>query len=261
VADHDPATPLERPSIPGHPPLAWLDLTLETLPENLALDEALLSAAEDGAGPCVRVWEWPRVAVVLGASGRIAEDVHLQHCQADGVSLARRSSGGGTVLLGPGALNLNVVLPLDAAPGLAAVEHAQAFVLGRLAASLRDLTGLPVEVQGSGDLTLHDRKVAGSAQRRLRRSFLVHTSILYDFRLENVSRYLAEPRRQPAYREGRDHGAFVANLPVPRPQLLQAIQEAWIGVPRPPRTALFDPARVRQLVQEKFGDPAWIERF
>ena len=51
-----------------------LDLMSPSLAENLALDEALLLAAECGDGAEVlRFWEWPTPAVVLDTSGRLAE--------------------------------------------------------------------------------------------------------------------------------------------------------------------------------------------
>ena len=38
----------------------FVDITLSTLNENLALDEALLLEAEAGrSGEVLRVWEWP----------------------------------------------------------------------------------------------------------------------------------------------------------------------------------------------------------
>src|SRR4051794_8509460 len=98
----------------------WLDLTLPTLAENLALDEALLLEAESGqGGEVLRVWEWPTYAVVLGAAGKVADDVDTTACAADGIPLGRRSSGGGTVLLGPGCLLYALVLRYDRAPELA----------------------------------------------------------------------------------------------------------------------------------------------
>src|SRR5262249_28452965 len=134
--------------------VGYLDHTEPDIARNLALDEALLVAAEErGAGPALRVWEPSSLAVVLGASSRLYDDVDVSACQADGVAIARRSSGGGTVVVGPGTLNVTVVLPSDAAPGLQAVDTAQAFVLGRTARALRRL-GPPVEVRGHGDLTL-----------------------------------------------------------------------------------------------------------
>jgi lipoate-protein ligase A len=241
--------------------LGYLDLTLPGIEANLALDEALLNAAEEGTGgPVLRVWESPTFAVVLGASNRWREEVRVEACRADGVQVVRRSSGGGAVVIGPGALNVAVVLPADAAPGLEAVDRAQAYVLERFAGSLRDL-GYPVEVLGSGDLTMGRRKFAGSAQRRLRHHFLVHCTILYRFPLDRIARYLAPPARQPSYREGRSHEDFVRNLDLPRDRLMMAIRSAWLPGDRPAAVPPVPEAMVEQLVATKFGDPAWIERF
>jgi lipoate-protein ligase A len=132
-------------------------------------------------------------------------------------------------------------------------------VLQRLAAAVRAL-GPPVVVLGSGDLTLQRRKVAGSAQRRLRHHFLVHATILYRFPLDRIARYLGPPRRQPAYREGRAHEDFVANLDLPRAALVAAIGAAWLPPDRPIVEAEVPQALVAHLVATKFGDPAWVDR-
>src|SRR6476646_5170804 len=74
--------------------MRFLDLTLPDTAANLALDEALLVAAEErGAGPSLRLWEAAKLAVVMGASGRRLEDVRVANCGADGVAVARRASG------------------------------------------------------------------------------------------------------------------------------------------------------------------------
>src|SRR6478735_8844240 len=115
----------------------FLDQTLDTLNENLALDEALLLDAEAGdGGEVLRVWEWPRPAVVLGAGGRIADDVDVAACDRDGVPLARRSSGGGTVLLGPGCLLYSLVLRYDRAPELRDIRKSYHWILERVVEAL-----------------------------------------------------------------------------------------------------------------------------
>ena len=239
--------------------MLFLDRTLTTIEEDLALDEALLVEAEEGRSwPLVRVWERPEPAVVLGASGRLLQDVVVEACRVDGVPIARRSSGGGTVVVGPGALNFAVVLPRGFAPGLDAVDRAQSFVLERLADALRE-RGVPVEVLGSGDLTVDRRKVSGSAQRRLREHFLVHATVLYDFPLEWISRYTRLPDRQPAYRESRSHDDFVANLDVSRSELVAALRTAW-GVDPESAEPKVPSQLVAALVADKYGDHAWVGR-
>ena len=111
-----------------------------------------------------------------------------------------------------------------------------------------------------GDLTLGLRKFSGSAQRRLRRHFLVHATILYQFDLEAIVRYTGQPRRQPTYREGRSHEDFLVNLNLSRGRLVGAIRSAWLP-PGPPRVHAQIPEEVvRELVRTKFAARDWIER-
>lgn len=240
--------------------MRYLDLTLPSIAENLALDEALLASADEhDLGAVVRIWEPMSLAVVLGASGRMLKDVDVDRCREEGVAIARRSSGGGTVLVGPGTLNVTVVLPIKAEAGLGAVDKAQKYVLDRLAEQLR-AQGPPVEVLGQGDLTIERRKFSGSAQRRLRDYFLVHATILYAFPLDLVWKYTREPERQPDYREKRSHEDFLVNLDLPREKLVDAVQLAWLGEERRSRPVEVPMELVKRLTSEKFSDPAWVER-
>jgi lipoate-protein ligase A len=185
--------------------------------------------------------------------------VRLDTCQAELVPVFRRSSGGGTVVIGPGALNVTLVLPLDAGTGLGAVEVAQRFALEPIANGLDALIS-PVRLQGSSDLTLRDRKFGGSAQRRLRRYFMVHASLLFDMDLARLERYLSIPHRQPDYRGGRTHADFVTNLPLPRADILRVVRRVW-EAEKPLREEEVPWERTTRLMQSKFNDTSWVARF
>jgi len=136
----------------GPPGIGLLDLTMRTPEENLALDEALLASAEGGAGPAserevLRFWESPEPFVVLGVSEKLS-GVKLDACEAAGVPVLRRSSGGGTVVQGPGCLNVALILSLEARASLRDVTRSYAEVLGRTASAL----GPEVEAAGTSDL-------------------------------------------------------------------------------------------------------------
>lgn len=244
--------------------MRFLDYSEREITANLAIDDALLQEAEDcEVAPILRVWEQPDFAVVLGASGRIAEDVRREACEADGVPLARRSSGGGTVLVGPGALNFAIVLPIGFDPSFAAVDLAQKWILARSAEGLNRFRpgGSPrIEVLGSGDLTIDRRKISGSAQRRLRKHLLVHATFLHDFPLDKIGRYLAAPRRQPDYREGRPHSTFLANDRTPRASLVEGLRWAWQAdeFESVPSESILKSAR--ELADVKLARSEWIER-
>jgi lipoate-protein ligase A len=234
-----------------------LDLTLPTLAENLALDEALLLDAEGGkGGQLLRLWEWPGYAVVLGAACNLAEDVDEPSCRRDQVPILRRASGGGTVLLGRGCLLFSLVLPYKHAPELAGIRSSCRFILGRIAAVLADV--LPdVQVAGTSDLASGGRKLSGNAQQRKRRHLLHHGSILYDFDLDTVGLYLRQPPRQPAYREGRNHQDFLMNLPLAREDIQQRLQACWSATKA---LDCWPRERTQQLVGEKYGNTEWIRR-
>ena len=164
------------------------------------------------------------------------------------------------MLIGPGALNVTLVLPSSAAPGLAAVDCAQRFVLERLAAALSTAEEA-VTVLGSGDLTLGNRKFAGSAQRRLKHWFLVHLSIMYDFPIAPIVRYTRAPRRQPGYRAGRSHESFLTNIDLSRDALLASVRACWLPTGNAMTPCEVPSCLVENLVVTRFGDPIWVTRF
>jgi lipoate-protein ligase A len=234
-----------------------LDLTLATLPENLALDEALLLGAESGeVGEILRFWEWPSPAVVLGAGGRIADEVEEAACTADGVPVLRRSSGGGTVLLGKGCLLFSLVLSYERSPLLREVRSSYCYILGILREALADL--LPgVACAGTSDLAAAGLKFSGNSQQRKRNSLLHHGTLLYAFDSCLLSRYLRQPPRQPEYRAGRDHKAFVRNLPVTAEELRRRLRIAW-GIQE--ATNSWPADVVQRLVAKKYSRTEWNQR-
>ena len=236
--------------------MQFLDLTLPTLEENLALDEALLQAAEAAGGAeFLRLWESSQYGVVLGRNCRLSQDVWTDRCLADDVALQRRVSGGGTVLLGPGCLNYSLVLRYDRAPDLESVPHAFDYVLRRMQFAIGTCK-LECRVVGT-DLVVGDRKIGGSAQRRQHTHLLHHGTILYSFELTRIPRYLREPPRQPEHRKRRDHLSFVINLPVSVCELRKAIVEVWNADPAGP-FELED--QVATLVAQRYADARWVQR-
>src|SRR5438874_3390218 len=120
-----------RVQLLGNPPMHFLEVTLPTLAENLALDEALLLEAESRRGTeILRLWEWPGPGVILGSGCWLAADVDEPACRAAGVPILRRSSGGGTVLLGTGCLCYSLVLSYDRSPALLGVRSSYINILG-----------------------------------------------------------------------------------------------------------------------------------
>jgi lipoate-protein ligase A len=237
--------------------MRFLDLTLPSLAENLALDEALLLAAEEGhGGEMLRLWEWPRPAVVLGSGCRLADDVDESACVADGVPILRRSSGGGTVLLGTGCLLYSLIMSYSRDPDLSEIRSSYRFLLGRIGRALEEGTGR-IEQAGISDLILDGRKFSGTAQQRKRSYLLHHGTLLYAFDLTLLPRYLRQPIRQPEYRAGRDHMAFVRNLPQSGPELKRRLRKLWNTTDEPIAWPIEE---TRRLAAEKYDSTEWTRR-
>ncbi|MFN0069126.1 MAG: biotin/lipoate A/B protein ligase family protein [Limisphaerales bacterium] len=238
--------------------MLFLARTLPTPAENLALDEALLDHAEAAPGfAALRVYEAPAPFVVVGYGNAIRAEVNVAACGASGIPVLRRCSGGGTVVLGPGCLGYALVLPLAGRPELATITDANRWIMRRHADALSRLLGRPVEVEGHTDLVAEGRKFSGNAQRRRRGALLFHGTLLCRFDLGLVTRLLRHPTVEPAYREGRPHESFVANLEVPPALLAAALATEWGATPSAGPDLSVGTAA---LVAAQYGSEAWVWR-
>ncbi len=102
-----------------------LEITLPTPAENLALDEALLLAAEESghAQEVLRLWEPASPMVVVGRASRVTEEVDVDACRELDIPIFRRSSGGATIITGPGCLMYAVVLGYEHRPQLRMIDE------------------------------------------------------------------------------------------------------------------------------------------
>jgi len=232
-----------------------LDLTLETPEDNLALDEALLDEADEASRPAevLRIWESPHPIVVVGRSSRVAAEVDDGQCHRRGIPILRRSSGGASVVVGPGCLMYSVVLSCVHRPQLRMISEAHRLVLGVLADSLGAVVS-DVRPLGTSDLTLGDRKFSGNSMRSKRTHLLYHGTLLYDFPLHLISTCLRVAPRQPEYRQSRNHAEFVTNLPATAAGLRTALVEGWNA-----REALdeWPRGKTQELVETKYSKKEW----
>ncbi len=234
------------------------DHTSEAPAENLALDEVLIVGAEAGKfGEVLRLWESPVYFVVLGAGGAVDKEADTAACDAAGVPILRRCSGGGTVVQGPGCLNYTLLLDRDARPEMGTIEHTNTHVLARVAHALEHC-GVPVKVDGISDLTVDGLKFSGNAQRRRKRWILFHGTVLHSFDLALIAKYLREPEKQPDYRHHRSHRDFVTNVVLDPVQFKRELAKYWGA--EGDLTA-WPEAEMQKLVDEKYRTEKWNRAF
>ena len=266
----------------------FLNDRTSTAEELLARDEGLLDAMEMVASEisgeevesplltegieALRIWEFDRPVVVLGRSSRISEEVDATRCEEEGVRVLRRSSGGATILAGPGCLMYSVLIDYRSRPGWRMLDAAHQEVMSKLGrATQRSLDNFGinkrVKWQGTCDLTIDNKKFSGNALRCRKNFMIYHGTILLQMPLEQISKYLLQPPRQPEYRLRRDHLSFVCNLldedssdfSAFRTDLIQSLVLEW-GAYKSICEFPYHDVWLRQskdLLDRKYSNPNW----
>ncbi|MEN8183471.1 MAG: octanoyltransferase [Myxococcota bacterium] len=156
---------------------------------NMGVDEALLAGAARGQ-PSLRVYRWDGPWLSLGYAQPLDRERRVA-CEAAGVAIVRRVTGGRAVLHG-GDLTYAVAAPLRWAPG--DVGRSYALIAGGLLAAMRRL-GLEAACvaptpgarrapdfdcfasAGGHEIVCDGLKLCGSAQRRTAAALLQHGSL------------------------------------------------------------------------------------
>jgi lipoate-protein ligase A len=238
----------------------YLDQTWSTAAENLAVDEALLDAAEAGeTGEVLRFWEARDPFVVLGHSNRLERETFSEACAKLNVPILRRCSGGGAVLQAPGVLSYALILGLAERPELENVTSANRHIMTTNAAALSELLRCRIQVRGITDLALNNRKVSGNSQRRRRHFILFHGTLLLKPDLGLMEQLLRMPSRKPDYRDTRSHSDFLGAIPAQAEDLKTALRHAWNATST--HELKPSPARVAHLVAAKYTLNTWNRKF
>lgn len=239
--------------------MQFLNLTLPSLAENLALDDALLKTADEmaleqrTASELLRVWQTNELGVVVGRSSRTADEVFLDRARKLNIPVMRRCSGGATVVIGPGCLMYTLLIDLRARPALRMLDEVHHYVMDRMLQAIQPI--LPsVSSSGTCDLVFNNRKFSGNSLKVGRNWTLYHGTVLFDMQLSWLDQLLRHPPREPAYRQGRRHSEFVTNIQVDGPSLIQALRRVWLAEEELEQYPL---RLVHELVESRYSQSSW----
>ena len=227
----------------------------------MALDEALLEAAQSEGMATLRFYSWREPTLSLGYF-QAAADRGLHPASAD-CALVRRASGGGAILHDC-ELTYSIALPhghllaLRAQDLYEAVHESLIETLAEMGIAATRFDGprrsvdqpfLCFERREPGDVIAGRMKIGGSAQRRQRGAVLQHGSVLL-----GRSKFALE---LPGIRE-----LFSAEVNI------EMLRQAWL--PRLAKPLSMDISewtvpdsiirQAREIAQKKFGDASWTKR-
>jgi lipoate-protein ligase A len=232
----------------------------------MALEEVLLERLIAGRrGPTLRFWEWTEPALVLGSHQVLANEVDGKAAGELGFTVARRMSGGGTMIVEPGrAITYSLYAPASVVAGLSFVQSF-AFLDGWVVECLRGLR-VPAGYRPINDLVSPEGKIGGAAQARRRGFVLHHTAIAFAMEPSLVTRLIRLGRPPVSPRGLRSAEREVSPLDrwlgLDRDQVVRELADCF-GRGHPTTTGVVSPgelADARDLAERKYATAEWLDR-
>jgi lipoate-protein ligase A len=207
-------------------------------------------------------------SVIVGKYQDMEAALRIDRCKARGIEYNRRSTGGGTVIMGPEIVALGLGINVDY-PGLKKGVGGVFESLSRVLIRALDRVGIRAYFQPKNDLEVGGRKIAGlSAASEANTCLLFHTSLLVDFDVALMTDIMNTPvikladkgyncfsQRMTTVRDelGRD-------LPVE--EMIQAIQRAFEAefdiVFKEDSPNEWEQQTVRRFIEERYTQDEWI---
>ena len=236
--------------------------------EGLAMDDTLArSVAHNQSPPILHLYTF-MPSVNVGKYQDIETALKLDRCRARGIEYSRRSTGGGTVIMGPDIVALGLGINVDypgLKKGVGGVFESLSLVLIR---ALKKL-GIHAYFQPKNDLEVAGKKIAGlSAASEEGRSLLFHTSLLVDFDVALMTDIMNTPliklhdkgyncfsQRMTTLRE-----ELVRNISIK--EVMEAVEDAFeyefnihLKEDAPDE---WERKTVHRLIDERYINPEWI---
>ena len=142
----------------------------------LSMEDYLAQNMEDD--DLLMLWQ-VEPSVIYGRNQVVENEVNLDYCREHGIQVYQRKSGGGCVYADRDNLMLSMVT----------TEENVGFAFNRFVTMvLLVLRKMGIEATGTtnNDIMIGDRKLCGTACRKMPRGCIVHSTMLYDTNMEHM---------------------------------------------------------------------------
>ena len=244
---------------------------------NMAIDEAMLLTQKASFQPTLRFYDWLRPAFTFGYFQRLSEEVDVGACDAHGIELVRRMTGGGTVIHGWDVTYTVIVphgsgtFPQDISAAYRAISDCLISGLQRLGIdvahqvekpTMDDAPNICLTNPAQYDTLLNEKKIAGVSQRRNRTGVMYQGYIALDLPRSDI---LALASRQVSFHQVAAGRSTAINQsrssPIYRNQLEDAVAVGFeetldvrfIGTELLPQ----EMETAQSLAQSKYGSAEW----
>jgi lipoate-protein ligase A len=236
--------------------------------EGLATDDTLARAVfERGSPPILHLYTFVPSAIV-GKYQDIRAALRLERCREQGVEYNRRSTGGGTVIMGPEVVALGLGISMDypgLKPGVGGIFESLSQVLIRAL----DRFGVRAAFRPKNDLEVNGRKIAGlSAANEAGKSILFHTSLLVNFDIPLMADIMNTPLIKI---QDKGYSCFSQRMTTVREEtrrpigvkeviaaILEGFEEVFAIRFKPDQPDPWEQATVDRLIEERYTRDDWI---
>jgi lipoate-protein ligase A len=217
-----------------------------------AADEALAISCGHGGGNALHFYRREPPAVSMGYFRKANEDVNLEECEALGVMVVRRSSGGGSIYTDKNQLIFSLV---SKTPLGTNVDETFSSVCGCLINALEDC-GITATYKPPNDVLVNDKKISGSALSKKKNATIIHSTLILKLDLNRVQRVL--PSAKPSYISSIENECgFVPKLGAIKAALKNAMSNMFGMEFQSTEFTKLEGELIGELVENKYGTHAW----
>jgi lipoate-protein ligase A len=222
----------------------------------LAAEEFFLKNYEEDL---FMVWQSHNVVVVGKHQNALAE-INYRYVRENGIKVARRISGGGTVFHDRGNINFTFIRNVR---GPQEVNFQQ--FLDPIMEALAEI-GIYAVLSGRHDLLVRGKKISGNAQHLFKNRVLHHGTLLFESDLNQLGSALSSGPGKYTGKAVESRPSEVANIspflrkPLPREEFIHTLLNYQLKTnphARNFRIPLSDKEKIRNLSRQKFETPEW----
>lgn len=190
-----------------------IDTGLRSAAENIALNRALLDARKMGESPNTLRFLQFTPSALLGLHQSAEQELNLDYCREQGISVQRRISGGGAIYFDETQIGWELYLGRRSLR-TANLEEITRRICGAAASGIRTL-GVDAQFRPRNDIEVGGRKISGTGGVFDGDGLMFQGSLLVQFDVEKMLRVLripAEKLSDKAIASARDRVASLADL-------------------------------------------------
>jgi lipoyl(octanoyl) transferase len=169
----------------------FIDTGINDCFANMAMDESLLKNCQI---PTLRIYGWKPAAISIGYNQNVEKEINIDFCKKNNIDIVRRITGGKAVYHDKEITysfiareNLDL-LPLNINESYRVIASSLTIALKKIGINAeikktpeRNATPICFNSSNWYELTVNNKKISGSAQRRMDGKILQHGPILIDF--------------------------------------------------------------------------------